>query len=294
MNMLKITALLGLLGAALAWFVYATVGGEAPEEMLLRAGDGWTAPSSELSDEALDPVVAASKPEAARHGPSRLQRPLSHEVEEPVDQRAEEAAPAEATATLYQHATHDGGFPGLRWIVNVGATESGRAFGNDEVSAVEVPSGYALFLYQEPGMKGRWTTVGAGLHNLAPYGFNDCVSSVQLVRLDRVLQSGFPGAYGHVWLHEHGLDHDLDPGFAWTLELGKGQSSQLFTARNHDMADNAASAVHVPPRMEVTLFDEPDGRGVALVLGPGMYDLGAVGFNDRASSARVRRMDEGE
>ncbi len=159
---------------------------------------------------------------------------------------------------------------------------------------MEVPAGYVLRLYRDPGQGGESTIIGQGLHNLAPYGWNDCVSSVSLVALDRPLITGFPGAYEHVWLHGDGLGPDLDPAGAWTMELDRGRASQLFTAVQRDFEDNRASALFVPPRFEVSLFDEPDGRGAALVLGPGMYDLGRLRFNDRVSSVRVRRMEDDE
>lgn len=237
----------------------------------------------------LTPTVAAGDGRSSASAePSLVEtEPESREVNE-----AKTSHPA--TATLYQHATHDALFPGLSWIVGVGLTDAGRAFRDDEASAVDVPEDHVLVLYTDPGGGGQRTTIAAGLHNLAPYGFNDRVSSAHLVHADQAAVGVHAGSSQHVLLYEHTLDSGPEPGLVWTLRLPADRGSRLFAAVARDIEDNAASALLVPPRHEVTLFDEPDGRGRALVLGPGSYDLEVMGFNDRTSSVRVRRMENGE
>ena len=199
---------------------------------------------------------------------------------------------SQARATLYQHATHDAHFPGASWVLKPGSCNAGRPFTDDELSAVEVPAGYALHLFRDTDEKGTCMVLREGLHDLAPYGFNDFVSSVRLGRADQMLPMGDSGTYRDVWLHQERLTMDLNPGDAWRLKLESGRASQLFTPVDQGFRADAASTVHVPLGQEVTLFDAPNGVGGALVLGPGIHDLAHHSFSHRVSSVRVRRLEE--
>ena len=77
-------------------------------------------------------------------------------------------------------------------------------------------------------------------------------------------------------------------GKVWKLPLDE-ENQRLFTAAEDHFMAHVASAAWVPLGVKLTLFEQPDGRGPAMVMGPGFHELAVVGFNDRASSARVRR-----
>jgi len=286
---IAILAALALVGAL--WWVASGETRVATEESLERAAPLQTSRTPDRPVDLIEPAPTVATGDG-RSSASAEPLPVETEPEAREVNEAETSRPA--TATLFQHATHDAVFPGLSWIVGVGLTDAGRAFQDDEASAVDVPEGYALVLYTDPGGGGQRTTIAAGLHNLAPYGFNDCVSSARLVRADGTSVGVHVGSSQHVLLYEHALDSGPEPGLVWTLRLPADRGSRLFTAVARDIEDNSASALLVPPHHEVTLFDEPDGRGRALVLGPGSYDLEVMGFNDRASSVRVRRMEDDE
>lgn len=224
------------------------------------------------------------------------------ELEAPEDPGAGSGAPADdapvqglrrelppGDVILHEHPTYDERFPGRRWRVGPGLTDAGTAFDNDAVSSVEVPTGLRLTLYEHEGGNGHRVLLGAGLHDLASYGFDDRASSV------RVTRAGDPadtdaGPADAAELYEHRASTGTGPGRTWRLALSAARSERLFTARAQDFADDTVSAVWVPDGYELTLFDQPDGRGPAVVLGPGFHEMDYLDFNDRTSSVRLRRL----
>jgi hypothetical protein len=198
---------------------------------------------------------------------------------------------------LYQHATHDVQFPGERWVVGEGRTDAGRRFRANEVSAVRVPDGVILALFDTElgstalnGLEPERVEIGAGLHNLAPYGFNDRVDALDVRRFEH---TGFDTrSYpAHVTLTEQadGLSSRL--GRVWSLRLPDGAVTRLFAARDGAYEGGAVRGVWVPARFEALLFAEHDGRGPAFALGPGLYDLEHLGLTQRARNVRVLRVE---
>ncbi len=190
---------------------------------------------------------------------------------------------------LFEHATHDPAFPGAHWEVDAGLTNAGWAFPSDEASAVEVPHGLQATLFEHEDGEGHRVMLGPGVHNLAPYGLNDSVSSIRVTRFGQDVDSPV-GPEHAVELYEHRTSDLAQRGETWTLALPEGRDERLFTSAASDFRAFAVSCAWVPPGYELTLFQQPDGRGLAMVLGPGYHELDLVGFNDRAASARVRRI----
>ncbi len=188
---------------------------------------------------------------------------------------------------LFEHATHDGKFPGRSWDLLPGLTNAGARFADDEASAVKIPGGLLVTLFEDKGGKGARVALGAGTHNLAPYKFSDRVSSVRVSRVgqDVVVPKG---PQDTVLLYEHLQRKGGPQGKVWKLPLDD-EDAQLFSSEDDHFAAHQASAAWVPLGLELTLFAQPDGRGAAMVMGPGFYELAVVGFNDRACSASVRR-----
>jgi len=188
---------------------------------------------------------------------------------------------------LYEHATHDANFPGRSWNLVPGLTNAGPTFADDEACSLKIPDGLLVTVFEDFGGTGARVALGAGTHNLAPYGFNDRVSSVRVSHSGQDVEVP-KGPHDTVLLYEHLPRKGGPEGKVWKLPLDE-EDPTLFTAGEDHFAANAASAAWVPSGVELTLFEQPDGRGRAMVMGPGFHELGVVGFNDRASSARVRR-----
>ena len=260
-----------------------------------RPGDG-----AELEGEDV-PAPVLSRPGLPDGGPTRdpVAAPEPERREDGEEEQDLEAArerrrlPERArTATLFQHATHDGNFPlGESWTLTPGLTNAGIAFTDEEASAVDVPDGMVAILYDGPDGEGQRVTIGAGRHNLAPYGFNDRASSVRIAPEGSTVETPV-GPNDLVRLYQHVPRAGDDPGELWVLRLEESRTTFLFTAGDGHFEDEEPSAVWIPAGHELILFDEPDGRGEAVVLGPGFHELELVGFNDRASSVRVLRLEE--
>jgi hypothetical protein len=204
-----------------------------------------------------------------------------------VGRGARESRPP-ASVRLFQHALHSQQLEqGLVWPLDLGANESGRAFDDDQASAIEIPDGLQATLFEDSGMNGHCLSLGSGRHNLASYGFNDRISSVRVARAGQ--DPGVDGPVDAVELFEHRAAERGERGKVWRLSLPERMDERLFSASLKDFEARAVSTVWVPPRHELTLFLEPDGRGLAVVLGPGLHELDYLAFNDRTSSARLRR-----
>lgn len=188
---------------------------------------------------------------------------------------------------LYEHATHDADFPGRSWNLVPGLTNAGPTFADDEASSLKVPDGLLVTLFEDFGGAGARVALGSGTHNLAPYSFNDRVSSVRVSRSGQDVEIP-KGLRDTVLLYEHLPRKGGPAGKVWKLPLDE-ENQRLFTAQEDHFMAHAASAAWVPLGVVLTLFEQPDGRGRAMVMGPGFHELALLGFNDRASSARVRR-----
>lgn len=284
---IALAALLGL--GAVAFFAR-----EAPT----RTG---SLSKSRSDDERRVPATEATTLLVPPDGPSRVaERAEAGPATAPVDIDAARATPHEATpparvVTLFRHATHDPSFPGERWTVALGRTEAGVAFVADEASAVEVPVGLVAVLLDhgdpEEVRAGRAEAtaleLGSGLHNLAPYGFNDRVDAVE-VRAARAAADTAPLAVPEDVTLSDALDGTTARiGRVWVLRLPAGAGTRLFTAREGAYEEGAPRELLVPPGHEATFFVEPDGRGQAFVFGPGRYDLMQFGRAREARSVRV-------
>lgn len=216
------------------------------------------------------PTGTAGDPEARGSGPS------------PAAGTGRTAVPPRPVV-LFEHASHAASFPGRRWELGPGLTNAGAAFDDDAASCVEVPDGLRAILHADPDGGGPCVLLTAGTHNLAPYGFNDVVSSVRVAAADERIDVP-TGSEAEARLFADWPDS----GRAWPLRVPAGRAEKLFVATT-DFDAGTASAAWVPAGHELTLFEQPDGRGQALVLGPGFHLLVQMGWNDRASSARLRR-----
>lgn len=203
-----------------------------------------------------------------------------------ISPRSEQIA---ETVTLHDLGLHADDFSrGERWQVGLGLTNEGSAFPNDRISAIEIPGGLQATLFDDFGGLGYKLTLGPGTHDLAPLAFSNRASSILVSRYGQLADAS--GPQDAVVLYEHRGADLLGRGLAWRLELPRGRDEWTFRASRTTFLDNQASTAWVPLGFELVLFDELEASGVALVLGPGLHEIELLGFNDRASSARVRRV----
>ena len=177
---------------------------------------------------------------------------------------------------LFQHGTDDEQFPGEVWRLEPGELHHEDHFHENEVSAVLIPQGLRVALYEEGQYHGRRLLLGPGMHNLATHGWNDRVSSARVE------------GPASLELFEHSVNFDEREGAVWTLALDQDAHDQFFEAPG-DFDDGTLSTVRVPEGYEVILFDDAAGEGLALVLKAGQHELDPRGFNDRVSAIRVLR-----
>ncbi|MEM8713678.1 MAG: hypothetical protein AAGG01_22280 [Planctomycetota bacterium] len=211
-------------------------------------------------------------------------------------QSASDANPAEDVpppgarlrAQLFEHASWHPEAPGRIWDLGRGLTTAGLAFDNDAASEAFVPDGATMTLFVDGDGQGRRVVLPPGRHDLRSIDFDETVSSAFVSNADYFDPATPRGPEDAVELHQH-LPREGELGEAWRLRLRKGQATRLFRAADGHFLNNEASAAWVPSGYEVTLFENGQGLGTALVLGPGFHELLPYQFNDRASSARVRR-----
>jgi hypothetical protein len=222
-----------------------------------------------------------------------LKPPASLPLETPSPESVETSAEERRTpltsdeVTLFDLGLHEDFARGAQWRVGLGHTDEGAAFPNDRVSAVEIPPGLQATLFDDVHGRGFKLTLGPGTHDLRPYAFDERVSSIEVSRYGQAVHVGPENC---VVLYEHrGVDLGAR-GFAWRLELPRNRTEWTFLASRKEFQDDEASTAWVAQGFELVLFDDPGASGVALVLGPGLHELELLGFNDKASSARVRRV----
>jgi len=287
-------ALLGVLaGAASVALIARGIGGGARTKSTPEATPRRVATAASGLAERGSPKQPTAIPVRERSPAAQALEASPPETEREAAQPPAARAPARPlTVALHEHGLRDPAFPGLSWILAQGRYEAGAAFADDALSSVEVPDGAVLILYDDLAGQGARVTLGPGRHDLDVYGFNDRASALWVAGAGASLPDAPALGAASVTLYEH-RERETDlPGRLWTLELPEGRESKLFTAREGDFEDDAASAVWVPARHELVLCDRPDGRGPALVLGPGFHELELLDFNDRASAARVTRLEE--
>lgn len=271
-------------------FVAAALGLGVRE--LLRDADARPEPSA--APESVGATAAAAG-ESISALPSGIEVPAAQTPPnaKPDSPNAQEAAQREAlhseTITLFDLGLHEEGFAhSERWEIGLGLTEQGTAFPNDRISAVAIPGGLQATLFADAHAEGFKLTLGPGTHDLSPYAFSNRTSSIEVSRYGQSVDVG--GPEGCVVLYEHRGADLQRRGLAWRLDLPRGHDEWTFRASRVEFLDNQASTAWVAQGFELVLFDDPDASGVALVLGPGLHELELLGFNDRASSARVRRV----
>src|SRR5688572_1327672 len=230
-----------------------------------------------LPTELLTPSDAASPAELVQPALAQPGGPAPASEEEPraessaVDADRRESRPP-APVRLFQHALHsDQLAQGSVWTLDLGANEADRAFDDDQASAIEIPEGLQATLFEDAGMNGHRLSLASGRHNLASYGFNDRVSSVWVARAGQ--DPSLDGPADAVELFEHRAADRAGRGKVWRLSLPERREERLFSTSMKDFEARAVSTVWVPARHELTLFAEPDGRGPAVVLGPGLHEL---------------------
>ncbi len=58
---------------------------------------------------------------------------------------------------------------------------------DDKITSIKVPEATRIIIYKDPGLKGDSYELGQGEHDLRHYGFDDCISSVEIVRTNLTL-----------------------------------------------------------------------------------------------------------
>jgi len=246
----------------------------------------------------VDPSQQGPIPEprvSSVEAPGEIETPAPSQAAAASSGSGEDADAAQRTAivsdplTLFDRGLHAEDFAQSEsWQVGLGLTDEGTAFPNDRVSAVEIPAGLQATLFDEFHGQGFKLTLGPGRHDLKPFAFDDRMSSIEVSRYGQSVDVA--GPEGCVVLYEHRGADLRGRGLAWKLELPRGREEWTFRASRKEFDDDQASTAWVAQGFELVLFDDPEGNGVALVLGPGLHELELLGFNDRASSARVRRV----
>lgn len=128
-----------------------------------------------------------------------------------------------------------------------------------------------LVLFEHPDFSGRRLALDRAAPNLAPLGFNDQASAVEIRR-------------GRWQLCRH-ADYGgecvvLGPG-----RYALGQSMQDEVSSVRPLVGNGGPAPG--PALAVTLYDGPDGRGRSVVVERPVDNLRDLRFNDRALSVEV-------
>lgn len=261
----------------------------------IRAGGGGAPPLAKslperprfARDDAEAVLVPPVRPEpeapATASRPGAAAPPTTNAVREDRGDRSRRPP----SAVLYRHASHDELFPGERWVIAEGLWDAGVAFADDEASAADVPEGVILTLYADAGGNGARVSLGPGSHNLASLAFNDVASSARVARAGVPNEDAPMSQSTAVQLFENLPREGPGVGRVWSLPLAEARATRLFAARDGFFENGVPLAIWIPAEMEASLFDEPDGRGFALVLGPGFHEL--TRFAGRVSSVRVRR-----
>jgi len=197
---------------------------------------------------------------------------------------------AAALVLLFEHATHDPAFPGRMWRLPAGVHEAGVAFDDDDLSAIEVPPGLEVSLYDGRGLSGPYVTIGQGVHDLEFFGFNDRASSLRIVPVEEAAEK--TRRRRGLWLVLFEDEPGSPEGHVWRLPIDPREDTQSFRSQDGWFPGRSVSSVEIPRGIEATLSKSKNGLGIALVLGPGLHRLDIADFNDRVQSIRTRWLVE--
>lgn len=173
--------------------------------------------------------------------------------------------------TLYQD-----NFTGASKQLEAGSYDNAElGIGNNTLSAISIPRGLQVTLYENGAFEGRTLLLGksAGPDVLNKYGFNDVTSSVKITEVnpDELVVTVYSDRFS-------GRGQQLQPG--------------RYAARDLTIGDKALSSVKVPKGMRVTLFAEPNLTGVNVMLDRDEDFTGSKLFDNYYRSALVEDVGE--
>ncbi|WP_046242895.1 Ig-like domain-containing protein [Hymenobacter terrenus] len=174
-------------------------------------------------------------------------------------------------AALYNNCSYGGDGSAIRSIGDYGLSYlQALGINENDLSSLRVAPGYEIQLFAEDNFQGESIVVVGDNDCLTARSFDNKVSSI------RVRTSGLATLYPDCSYS----------GRAATIPA-IGSYSQVYL-QALGLNDNVLSSLRVASGYEVELFAEDDYKGASIVLSGNTSCLGANGWNDRASSLKVR------
>ena len=199
-------------------------------------------------------------------------------------------APVSAAArdriTVYQHADYMGD---SRVITDDEPNLADLDF-NDVISSIRVDSG-TWQVCEHANYRGRCRTIDGNDRNLASSGFNDIISSIRRVRDDNRYGDDNRDSRDDNRYGDDNRDRDRysdnrddgrwsrDPSWDRDSRWDPGWDRWVDHSRWRDSRD----------RPDITLYEDDNFNGDRRRIDGDVVDLRNLGFNDRASSLRIRR-----
>ncbi len=170
---------------------------------------------------------------------------------------------------IYKHSNYQGynvalapGKYTLTQLENIGVE-------NDDISSIIIPSGYTAYLYENNNFGGTVKTLTSDVNNLASIGFNDKLSSLEIV-------ADLPKVYQDINYEGYGV----------SLAPGKYTLAQL---ENLGISNDDLSSIEVPDGYTVYLYQHDNFGGEVKTLIRDEADFRNLSFNDEVSSILVVR-----
>jgi hypothetical protein len=174
---------------------------------------------------------------------------------------------------------------------------------NDIMSSLEVAQGYTAILCVDHYFQGGCREFTGSVRSLSPYGLNDTISSIQIVR--RGGRGGYPSPYPPQYPQPYPPQYPQPyppqypqpyPSYGqvcfYTDSNFRGSSYCLSqgeqnTALGGTIFNDTISSIQIPAGMQVTVCEHKDFGGRCLRLNRSVRNLSQLNFNDLISSMRV-------
>lgn len=180
-----------------------------------------------------------------------------------------------ANVTVYQHCD----FQGFRATLPVGDYDlpdlQDRGILNDDLSAIRVPKGYEIIVYEHHRFSGRQLKFKHNVSCLVNNDFNDRISSIKVRKIS--------GSEKVATVYEH-CDFQ---GYRVELSVGDYDLNQL---RQMGIKNDDLSSLSVKQGYEIIAYEHHHFAGRQLKSRRNVSCLVNDSFNDRISSIKVRKI----
>lgn len=161
------------------------------------------------------------------------------------------------------------------------------ALGKNNINSIKVPQGYTVRLFENTGFEGDFVDLKAEVSNLASMNWANKISSMRVFKGNAPTENVVTD---EDWYNNHEADQVIAYQYADfegktnVMTSGNYPSLDKMPVRNYDI-----SSIRVPAGWNVRLYSREDYAGTFVDINEDASNLGKIGWDNRAMSARVSR-----